>query len=180
MALSRAFYKVYEYFTDGSYDPSLCNFSIARRAVISQYCSMREHNRGYTMFIKWLGFRQTAIEIVGDERFAGESSYSFRKKLNMAFELITAQSNKPLKFAVNVGFAMSFVALLVLIAAIVQKICVPGIQVGWTSLLCSIFFMGGLILSAIGIVGLYVGNIFTEVKNRPLYVIEKECNGKDE
>ena len=85
-----------------------------------------------------------------------------------------------MKFAVNVGFAMSFVALLVLIAAIVQKICVPGIQVGWTSLLCSIFFMGGLILSAIGIVGLYVGNIFTEVKNRPLYVIEKECNGKDE
>ena len=86
---SRAFYKVYEYFTDGTYDASLCNFSIARRAVIENYCKMREHNRGYTMFIKWLGFDQTSIEIEGDERFAGSSSYSFSKKLAMAFELIT-------------------------------------------------------------------------------------------
>ena len=173
---SRAFYKVYEYFTDGTYDASLCNFSIARRAVIENYCKMREHNRGYTMFIKWLGFNQTSIEIEGDERFAGSSSYSFSKKLAMAFELITAQSNKPLKFSVNLGFTISFLALLFLVVSVIRKLCFGDVSIGWTSLICSVFLMGGLILAAIGVVGLYVGNIFTEVKHRPLYVIEREVN----
>ena len=173
---SRAFYKVYEYFTDGTYDASLCNFSIARRAVIENYCKMREHNRGYTMFIKWLGFNQTSIEIEGDERFAGSSSYSFSKKLAMAFELITAQSNKPLKFSVNFGFTISFLALLFLVVSVIRKLCFGDVSIGWTSLICSVFLMGGLILAAIGVVGLYVGNIFTEVKHRPLYVIEREVN----
>ena len=173
---SRAFYKVYEYFTDGTYDASLCNFSIARRAVIENYCKMREHNRGYTMFIKWLGFNQTSIEIEGDERFAGSSSYSFSKKLAMAFELITAQSNKPLKFSVNLGFTISFLALLFLVVSVIRKLCFGDVSIGWTSLICSVFLMGGLILAAIGVVGLYVGNIFTEVKHRPLYVVEREVN----
>ena len=148
---SRAFYKVYEYFTDGTYDASLCNFSIARRAVIENYCKMREHNRGYTMFIKWLGFNQTSIEIEGDERFAGSSSYSFSKKL-------------------------AFLALLFLVVSVIRKLCFGDVSIGWTSLICSVFLMGGLILAAIGVVGLYVGNIFTEVKHRPLYVIEREVN----
>lgn len=173
---SRAFYKVYEYFTDGTYDASLCNFSIARRVVIKNYCKMREHNRGYTMFIKWLGFNQTSVEIEGDERFAGTSSYSFSKKLAMAFELITAQSNKPLKFSVNLGFAISLLALIFLLVSIIRKIFISDVSIGWTSLICSVFLMGGLILAAIGVVGLYVGNIFTEVKQRPLYVVEREIN----
>lgn len=177
--LSKSFYKVYEYFTDGTYDPSLCNFSISRRVVVEQYCKMREHNRGYTMFIKWLGFNQTAIDVLGDERFAGDSSYSFRKKLGMAFELITAQSNKPLRFSVNLGFAISGLSLLILLINIVRKVVFADVAVGWTSLISSVFFMGGLILAAIGVVGLYIGNIFTEVKKRPLYVIEREMNGKD-
>ena len=113
--LSKSFYKVYEYFTDGTYDASLCNFSISRRIVIQNYCKLREHNRGYTMFIKWLGFRQTAIELVGDERFSGSSSYSFSKKMNMAFELITAQSNKPLQLSIRIGFVISLIAFAFLI-----------------------------------------------------------------
>lgn len=176
MFFSRSFYKVYEYFTDGTYDASLCNFSIAKRKVIESYCKLREHNRGYTMFLKWLGFEQTAIEIVGDERFSGSSSYSFRKKLRMASELITAQSNKPLKLSINVGFAISFLAFVVLLIGVIRKLCFADIAIGWTSLISSIFLMGGLILAAIGVVGLYVGNIFTEVKQRPLYVIDEEIN----
>ena len=175
-SLSRAFYRVYEYFTDGTYDASLCNFSIARRVVIENYCRLREHNRGYTMFIKWLGFEQTAIEIEGDERFSGSSSYSFSKKMNMAFELITAQSNKPLRFSVNFGFAIALVAFAFLIINVLRKLLFGGISIGWTCLICSVFLMGGLILAAVGVVGLYVGNIFTEVKQRPLYVLEKELN----
>lgn len=176
--LSKSFYKVYEYFTDGTYDASLCNFSISRRIVIQNYCKLREHNRGYTMFIKWLGFRQTAIELVGDERFSGSSSYSFSKKMNMAFELITAQSNKPLQLSIRIGFVISLIAFAFLIYTVLRQLLFNDGAAGWTSLIASIYLMGGIILAAIGVVGLYVGNIFTEVKNRPLYVIEEDVNGE--
>lgn len=173
---SRAFYKVYEYFTDGTYDPSLCNFSISRRIVIENYCRLREHNRGYTMFLKWLGFRQTAIEVRAAERFSGHSSYNFRRKVSMAFELITAQSNKPLRFSVNVGFVIALVAFVYLIVTVIRRLVDPSVAVGWTSTISAIFLMGGLTLVSVGVVGLYVGNIFTEVKARPLYVVELELN----
>ncbi|OUN44623.1 glycosyltransferase family 2 protein [Enorma massiliensis] len=176
--LSKSFYKVYEYFTDGTYDASLCNFSISRRIVIQNYCKLREHNRGYTMFIKWLGFRQTAIELVGDERFSGSSSYSFSKKMNMAFELITAQSNKPLQLSIRIGFVISLIAFAFLTYTVLRQLLFNDGAAGWTSLIASIYLMGGIILAAIGVVGLYVGNIFTEVKNRPLYVIEEDVNGE--
>lgn len=176
--LSKSFYKVYGYFTDGTYDASLCNFSISRRIVIQNYCKLREHNRGYTMFIKWLGFRQTAIELVGDERFSGSSSYSFSKKMNMAFELITAQSNKPLQLSIRIGFVISLIAFAFLIYTVLRQLLFNDGAAGWTSLIASIYLMGGIILAAIGIMGLYVGNIFTEVKNRPLYVIEEDVNGE--
>lgn len=177
-ALSKAFYKVYDYFTDGNYDASLCNFSISRRIVIQSYCSMRERNRGYTMFIKWLGFRQTAIGLEGDERFDGESSYSFKKKMGMALELITAQSTKPLRFAITLGFLFSLVSFLFLIYIIVNHFLNPdAVLAGWSSTIAAIVFMGGLILAFVGVVGLYVGNIFEEVKDRPLYVVSEVKNG---
>lgn len=177
--LSRSFYKVYDYFTDGNYDASLCNFSISRRVVIDAYCSMREHNRAYTMFIKWLGFKQTAIELEGDERFEGASSYSFSKKIAMASELITAQSAKPLKFAMMAGFVIASGAFIFLIVTVVRYFFFGPIAVGYTSTIASIYLMGGLILAAIGVVGLYVGNVFTEVKKRPLYVISEMLNEEE-
>lgn len=177
---SRAFYKVYDYFTDGNYDASLCNFSISRRPVIEAYCSMREHHRAYTMFIKWIGFRQTAIDVEGAERFEGESSYSFKKKLDMASELITAQSVKPLKFAMTLGLVIAFLAFAFLIVTVVRYFFFGPISVGYTSTIASIYLMGGLMLAAIGIVGLYVGNIFTEVKKRPLYIVAEKLNAEEE
>lgn len=175
--LSRMFYKVYDYFTDGNYDSSLCNFSISKRIVIDNYCMMREQNRGYTTFIKWLGFNQTSMNVKGDERFEGDSSYSFKKKLRMAFELITAQSTKPLKLAVNIGFVISLLSFIYLVVTVVRYFMDTSIQVGWTSTIASIYLMGGLLLAFVGIVGLYVGNIFNEVKNRPLYVVSNVLNG---
>lgn len=177
--LSRSFYKVYEWFTDGSYDPTISNFSIASRKVIDSYCTMREHNRGYTTFIKWLGFKQTAIAIEGDERFDGESSYTMRRKLHMAFELITSQSTKPLKMSVGIGFAISMAAFIYLIILIIRKLVDPTVAMGWTSMVGTVFLMGGLNLSFIGMTGLYIGNIFDEVKARPLYVISTILNRED-
>lgn len=176
--LSRAFYKVYDYFTNGNFDSSICNFSISRRKVITSYCQMREQNRAYTMFIRWLGFKQIAIDLQADERFEGESSYNFKRKMKMAFEIITSQSNKPLMFSVKAGFIIAMLALIYIIYVVCRNLILGDVLVGWTSIMASIYLMGGLILCAIGVVGIYVGNIFNEAKNRPLYVISEHLNEK--
>ena len=177
--LSKCFYKVYDYFTDGTFDSSICNFSISKRKVIDYYCSMREQNRAYTMFIRWLGFKQTAIDMPADERFEGKSSYNLKRKLKMAFEIITSQSNKPLLFSVKLGFVSAFLALIYIIYLVFREIILGDVLVGWTSIVASIYLMGGIILCAIGVVGIYVGNIFNEAKNRPLYVIDECLNAKE-
>lgn len=177
--LSKCFYKVYDYFTDGTFDSSICNFSISKRKVIDYYCRMREQNRAYTMFIRWLGFKQTAIDMPADERFEGKSSYNLKRKLKMAFEIITSQSNKPLLFFCKLGFVSAFLALIYIIYLVFREIILGDVLVGWTSIVASIYLMGGIILCAIGVVGIYVGNIFNEAKNRPLYVIDECLNAKE-
>lgn len=177
--LSKCFYKVYDYFTDGTFDSSICNFSISKRKVIDYYCRMREQNRAYTMFIRWLGFKQTAIDMPADERFEGKSSYNLKRKLKMAFEIITSQSNKPLLFSVKLGFVSAFLALIYIIYLVFREIILGDVLAGWTSIVASIYLMGGIILCAIGVVGIYVGNIFNEAKNRPLYVIDECLNAKE-
>ena len=177
--LSKCFYKVYDYFTDGTFDSSICNFSISKRKVIDYYCRMREQNRAYTMFIRWLGFKQTAIDMPADERFEGKSSYNLKRKLKKAFEIITSQSNKPLLFSVKLGFVSAFLALIYIIYLVFREIILGDVLVGWTSIVASIYLMGGIILCAIGVVGIYVGNIFNEAKNRPLYVIDECLNAKE-
>lgn len=174
---SRMFYRVYGYFTDGNYDPSICNFSISKRRVIEQYCKMSEHNRAYTIFIKWLGFKQGTIDIESDARFEGKSSYSFKKKLKMASNIILAQSTKPLKISIIIGMATSLLAFIAIIYLIIAYFLNPGhTTIGWTSIIATQLLMGGLVLISIGIVGLYIGNIFDEVKNRQIYIIDKKIN----
>lgn len=173
---SKAFYKVYDYFTNGNFDNSICNFSISRKKVIDAYCQMREQNRAFTMFIKWLGFEQTAIRLPADERFEGKSSYNMKRKLKLAFEVITSQSNKPLMFSISLGFIISVLSFLYIIYLIIKALVLKDTLVGWTTIVASIYLMGGILLCAIGVVGIYVGNIFNEVKSRPIYVISKTIN----
>ncbi len=140
---------------------------------------MREHNRAFTMFIRWLGFKQTAIDLQADARFEGKSSYNMRKKLKMAFEIITSQSNKPLEFSVKLGFIIVLVAFLYIIYIVCRTIFRGDILIGWTSMIASIYLMGGVILCAVGVVGIYIGNVFNEAKNRPLYVVAESLNGEE-
>lgn len=174
--LSKTFYKVYDYFTDGKFDNSICNFSISKREVIESYCSLREQNRAYTLFLKWLGYKQTAIEIESDTRYEGKSSYNFKRKINMATQFITAQSNKPLLFSAKFGFLIAILAFIFAIVKIIQFFVTGEVPSGWTSLFVSIYFLGGLVLFAIGVIGIYIGYIFDEVKHRPIYVIRTVLN----
>lgn len=152
--LSRLFYKVYDYFTDGTFDSSICNFSISKRKVIDSYCKMREHNRAFTMFIRWLGFKQIAIDLQADERFEGSSSYNLRKKIKLAFEIITSQSNKPLLFSVKAGFLIALIAAIYILYLVLRSVIYGDLLIGWASIIASIYLMGGILLCAVGVVGL--------------------------
>lgn len=175
--LSKAFYKVYDYFTDGQFDSTINNFSISRRQVINEYCTMREQNRAYTLFLRWLGYRQTAIELEADKRLEGKSSYNFRRKASLALQIITSQSNKPLLFAVKGGFFFAFLSFAFLTYQVIRYLVSGDVPTGWTSQIVSTYFLGGLILMAIGVIGVYIGYIFNEVKRRPLYVVRTVLNG---
>lgn len=173
--VSKLFYKVYDYFTDGNFDSTICNFSICKKIVINNYCKMREKNRAFTLFLKWLGFKQTSIDVEHSERLEGQSSYNLKRKIKMATEFIIAQSNKPLRMSIGIGFVMSLISFIYIIYLIISYFIVGKI-VGWTSTVVSIYFIGGLLLMNIGIVGIYIGNIFDETKNRPIYVVRDILN----
>ncbi len=175
-ALSRAFYGVYNYFSDMKYDFEVGNYSIATRKVVDAFLELKEQNRDYIMFLMWLGYNDTTIEIEGDERFAGKSSYTFGKKVNLAVNLITEQSNKPLFMSVRFGFLLSFISLLFIVYLLLRYYIVGDLDIGWPSIVASIYLMGGLLLSALGIVGIYIGNIFSESKGRPIFVIDRILN----
>ncbi len=178
-ALSRAFYAVYNKLSDMKYDFEVGNYSIAKRKVVDAFLEMKEQNRDYIMFLMWLGYKDTTIEIESDERFAGKSSYTFGKKVNLAVSLITAQSNKPLFLSVKAGFIISCASLLFLVYLLIRYLVVKDFDMGWPSVIAAIYLMGGLMLSALGIVGIYIGNIFAESKGRPIYVIDDILNSHD-
>jgi glycosyltransferase involved in cell wall biosynthesis len=175
-ALSRSFSFVYNLLSDQKIDPRSCNFSIASRQVIDAWCGLKELNRSYPLLLRWLGFRSAHLLVDHGDRFAGESAYNLRRGFLLAVESITSQSNKPLILSIRAGFLMAASAVIAGGIDIVRYFT-RGIGVaGWTSVIVAIFFIGGLILANMGVVGLYLGKVFNEVKGRPLYIIRDEVN----
>ena len=170
---SRFFYWIYGHFTAGDFDSSLCNFSISRRMVMDNYKRMGDQNRAFILFIKWMGFRQAVIEIDHAERASGRSSYTIRKQLRMALEIITTQSNKPLILSIKAGFTVSLLAFLYAVYLIVRYVFYHVSVAGWTSTIVSIYFVGGIILAQMGILGLYVGYVFDQSKGRPIFIVRE-------
>ncbi len=173
------FYKIFNYFTDGSYDGELSSFCILKKEVVTELRKFREQNCDYIMLVKWLGFRTATIQLDDEVRYEGKSSYSFSKKFKMAFELITDHSNRPLLFSIKCGLVISIISLVFILYLIIRWIALRDFSMGWPSLIASVFLMGGFILSAIGVAGLYIGNIFNEVKGRPAYVVQEIINGRE-
>jgi dolichol-phosphate mannosyltransferase len=177
--LSRFFYAVYGYFTAGAFDSSISNFSVSRRMVVQNYLRIGDQNRAFVLFIKWMGFKTVAIDVEHAPRGTGKSSYSLRMQLRLASQIITTQSNKPLILSIKIGF---FVASMALLAALyfVVRYFRHGITVsGFTSTIVSIYFVGGVILAQLGIVGLYVGYVFDQTKNRPLFIVRETMRNRE-
>ena len=174
--LSRGFSMLYNILSDIRIDQRACNFSIASRRVVQCYCGLKELNRSYHLLLRWLGFRSTYVEVEHAERYTGKTAYSIRRGFLLAVESITSQSNKPLEMSIRLGFAISATASLAGLYYIARYL-MHGIGVaGWTTVVVSLFFLGGLLLANLGVLGLYLGKVFNEVKERPLYVIRDTMN----
>lgn len=165
------YYSVFSWLADMDYDPQAGNFRILSRKVINNYRNMRERSRFFGSLINWMGFPFTSIDVQHDERFAGDSSYTFGKLWRLGAETIIAYSDKPLRLAVRLGFFIATCAFLYGIYILFRALFHGSPVTGWSSLIVSIYFMGGVIVAILGILGIYLGKTYDETKCRPLYVI---------
>lgn len=173
IAVSRLYRRVFDYFTETTSDPAVANFGIYKRKVIDAFLTMRERNRTLQLFIRWLGFRNTSINIEHAARSGGKSGYRFGKLFRMALSNIVSQSNKPLKISIAFGLIMSLSSLMYAVYLAIRHLLWDVPVPGWTSVMVSIYFIGGLLFANLGVLGLYLGKVFDETKGRPLYVIRE-------
>lgn len=170
---SRIFHDVLSYMTDQRSDSAQANFGIYSRKVIDQLKRLSEYSRAFPLLVKWVGFNSTTIDIQHDERAEGKTTYTLQKLISLAVDIIISYSNKPLNMFVQTGFVMSLVAF-GCGAVLVGRFFVYDRAVqGWTSVMVSMYFLSGLLLLGMGVLGVYVGRIFNQVKGRPLYVVDE-------
>lgn len=179
---SHVFHTVYDWMCGRKSDEAIAEFGIYSAKVIAEYNKLQEVSRSFNMLIDFLGFRVTSIEVQHDARADEEgSSYTLRKLLKLAFHSIIADSNKPLRIAVQLGFTISAISFLLAVYNVIAYFFDMAIVRGYTTTIFSIWFATGMILSMLGILGLYIGKIFDQVKQRPIYIVMETVNvEKDE
>lgn len=155
------------------------DFRLVDRRAVDVFRSMRERARYVRGMFSWVGFRQIGVPYERSERFAGEPKYSYRKSLTLAVDGLVSFSNAPLRAALVAGFAFSGLAFLLGVFALVAKLAGAFVVPGWASILVVISFLGGVQLTLMGMLGLYVGRIYEEVKERPIYVVRETIGFRD-
>jgi dolichol-phosphate mannosyltransferase len=168
---ARFFYRIINKITSVDIPLDTGDFRIIDKKVVAVLRKMPEQQKFLRGQISWVGFKQTAVEYDRDARFAGKTGYTYRKMIRFAIDGITSFSNFPLKFATIAGFVVSFVAFLIMIYALYARFISKDYVPGWTSLILSVMFIGGIQLIGIGIIGEYIGRISANLRNRPLYVV---------
>jgi glycosyltransferase involved in cell wall biosynthesis len=173
---SKIFYQVLSYLTGTDQDPSVANFGIYHRKVIDAVCSMREQIRYFPTMVRWVGFKKTYLEVVHSEREEGKTTYTFRKLLALALDILLANSQKPIRLIVKAGFFISTIAFISGLVVLALYLWGSIDVAGYTSIILSVWFLGGMIMTMLGIIGLYIGKTFQDVKNRPIYIVDKKVN----
>lgn len=164
------FYKLLNSLSDIELEPGTADFRLLDRTVVDVFKKFNENEPFIRGLIKWLGFKQYAIDYVPEKRFAGASKYNIAKMRKLAIHGVTSLSIKPLHTAVYLGFFFSFLSLLY-IPYVLYAYYVGKHVSGWASLISTVAFFGGLQLIILGIIGIYIGKMFMQSKNRPNYVI---------
>lgn len=164
------FYRLMNKMADLEIEEGTADFRLVSKRVVNVLRDLSENELFFRGLVKWLGFSQIGIEYTPNERLAGKSKYTLKKMIRFALQGITSFSTKPLYIAAYLGFAFSLISLLYLPYALYSHFTGQDVR-GWTSMIVTIAFFGGLQLSILGIIGLYLGKVFMQVKHRPLYII---------
>ncbi len=172
---SKLFDLLFTFLSDKKFDINVGSLVAFRKRVGVEFSKLKEQDRIYIQMLKWLGFKSTSIIVEHEKRHSGASSYSFRSLFSMAIQSLTAHSDKMLRISIYIGFLLGFMSLCG-VALIFVLYFAKGLQPGWPSLFVAILFSTGLILISLGVTGIYIGKTFQQVKNRPLYIVDKKVN----
>lgn len=175
---AKLFASVYNYLIDDKRlltSQAVGSYSLISKKVANAFKQYGDYQFHYLMVLRWLGFKQTYIEIEHYERSTGKSSYNFKRLLEHALVAIVFQSDKLLRFNIYIGLGISLISI-VGIVYIVVNYFIHGFAQGWTSIFVLLLFTLGIILFSLGILGLYIGKMFEQVKNRPVFVVNKKIN----
>lgn len=174
---AKLYYRILNSLSDLKIPNDCGDFRLIDRSVVTVLKKMREENRYYRGMVAWAGFSQIGVIYDRDKRFAGVSTFSFKKYINFALNGLTSFTEKPLYFSSVAGLLITALSFIMGLSLIVMWIIDPSMTVrGWTSLAVIILFFGGVQLLSVGLLGIYISKIYREVKQRPLYVIEESIN----
>lgn len=174
---AKMFYKVLNGLSDVDIPKDTGDFRLADRKVIDVINSLPEHNKFLRGLFSWVGFKQTPLEYERNERFAGKTKYPLKKMLKLASDGITSFSTKPLKILGILGMISVSISIIILIYTLISYIFnLNQLTAGWTSLMVTITFLGGMQLLSIWLISEYIGKIYDESKGRPEYIIDKKVN----
>jgi dolichol-phosphate mannosyltransferase len=169
---AKAFYRILARITNIEIPVDTGDFRIIHHKIRDILVQMPEQHKYIRGQIAWIGFNQTYLEYDRQERMSGETKFTYRKMIRFALDGISSFSTWPLKVATISGFAVSFIAFMLIIYSLYQKFF-GYTEKGWTSMHISILFLGGIQLIGIGILGEYLGRVSENVKNRPHYIIRE-------
>ena len=171
---SFVFSKIYGFFTDTQYDNEVANFGIYHSKTIRSILEISDSIKFFPLFVKFVGYHSTSIIVEHGPRGEGDSSYSLSKLISLAFNSIISFSNKPLKLFVKFGLIISLISFLFGLYNVYLTFNHEIEVLGYSSIIVSIWFLSGIIITTIGITGIYVGKIFDQTKDRPIYLIDEE------
>lgn len=175
-ATAAMFYRLLRSMTSVNIPVDTGDFRLMDRKVCDALTQMRERSRFIRGMVSWAGFKQTSVEYVREERFAGETKYPLRKMIRLSLDAITSFSTKPLKIAGVLGFILSAVGFVYLLVVLYQHFFTNSTEPGWTSLVAISLLFNGITLSLLGVLGEYIGRIYEETKGRPLYLVSQTVN----
>ena len=158
------------------FDYDLATYLIASRRAADQYVLSKDRGRDFGVFLMWLGFKHTFVEYEQKVRYDGKSSFTFGQKLKTAVDIISTYSNRPLYVSIWIGAISAVLSFVYIIYAFIQYFVYNANPEGWTTVAAALFFFGGAVLSTLGIMGIYLGNVFDMSKDRPLYAVQESIN----
>lgn len=170
---SAATYRVMGLLANVKVTAGAADFRLMDRKAVDSFRRIREQGRFMRGLVSWMGFRQTEIAYKADPRFAGESKYSLLKMIRLAFDGITTFSSTPLYFSALFGIVISMMGCLYIGHTLYKWMFTDDVLPGYTTLVAAIMLLGGIQLISLGLVGSYIGRIYDEVKNRPLYLVQR-------